>query len=92
MSGERLSVHDDPNVLAAFRNGRDAEDISVLNCPSCGTISYYNDGSHFTCRACGKSFRVLAEDEENDSGDDVIRLDCRLSMDDVFAAECEDYP
>lgn len=42
---------------------RPADDIAVLNCPQCGGLSYYNEGSHFSCRFCEKTFYVLSEDE-----------------------------
>lgn len=90
MSGERCSVWEDPEVIAAMRVGRQLNDISVLNCPRCGQLSYYNNGSHFYCRHCDKGFEVLSEDEP-DPGGPAIRLwiDTHLTMDDVLDA---DYP
>ena len=88
MSGERVSVWEDPNVVAAFKAGRTADDIYVLNCPRCGELSYYNQGSSFTCRHCDVGYTVLSEDEDCDG----LRVDVFLTMADVAAAECEDYP
>lgn len=44
----------DPMVVAAFEDRRDASDIYIVNCPWCGTWSYYNQGSHADCRNCGR--------------------------------------
>lgn len=57
---------DDVNVLAALREGRHADDIALVECGDCGVYSYYNEGSHATCRRCG---RVLI-----DATDDAITL------------------
>lgn len=93
MSGERSPVWEDPNVKAAMADGRELNDIAVLNCPSCGRLSYYNQGSHFTCRHCDRYFYVASENE--DVGDDVgpcMRPDIVLTMEDVLDGECSDYP
>jgi len=46
---------DDPNVIAAIRAGRHADDIWLIDCPICNTPSYWNQGSHATCanEKCG---------------------------------------
>jgi hypothetical protein len=69
------SVWEDPNVQLAFRDGRSADDISVLNCRDCGELSYY----------------VCTEDEEPPEDRPYIILDCPLTMADVADAECADY-
>jgi hypothetical protein len=53
---------DDPNVVAAIHEGRHAEDIMLLDCPWCGVPSYWNEGSHFTCRACDRTISVCDDD------------------------------
>lgn len=93
MSGERISVWDDPNVKDAFNSGRTADDICVLNCPICGQISYYNQGSSFFCRHCDKGFYVRSDDEDPaEIVGTYVNINCTLTMADVAAAECEDYP
>lgn len=42
---------------------RSADDIFVMACPDCGKWSYYNQGSHFSCRFCERGFYVLGDDE-----------------------------
>lgn len=46
-------IDEDETVVAALREGRHADDIWLMDCPYCGTASYWNQGSHFTCRECG---------------------------------------
>lgn len=46
-------IDEDETVVAALREGRHADDIYLMDCPYCGEVSYWNQGSHFTCRACG---------------------------------------
>ena len=94
MSGERLPVWEDTNIVEAMKE-RPLDDIAVLNCPACGRISYYSHGSWFTCPDCDRSWFVLSEDERippNMSGDNCMRPDCLLTLDDVLEAECSDYP
>lgn len=43
----------DPTVMEAFAEGRQADDIWVIPCSMCNWWSYYNEGSHATCRNCG---------------------------------------
>ena len=47
----------DPMVAEAFEDGRRADDIQVVACPVCGWHTYYNEGSHWSCRnpACGQT-------------------------------------
>lgn len=60
------TIFDDPQVKDALEAGRLPDDIGVLDCPDCGETGYYNQGSHFECRACGAFFTVL--DPEDDGG------------------------
>jgi hypothetical protein len=98
MSHDKPSVWDDPDIKAALAEGREPGDIAVLNCPDCGRIGYYNEGSHFYCRHCDKGFRVLVQEEMHELDDPdcnrsaVIVLEETLTLQDVIDAECEDYP
>jgi ribosomal protein L37E len=55
---------DDPNVVEALRQGRDANDIMVITCSDCGWVSYYNEGSHCGCRHCGRDLMPKIENDE----------------------------
>lgn len=57
-------IWSDPRIKAALRDGRHPDDIAVLNCPKCGHLGYYNEGSHFSCRHCRRSWYCCSEDEE----------------------------
>jgi hypothetical protein len=94
MSGERLSIWDDENVKQALADGRLPNDIACLNCALCGEISYYNQGSSFSCPHCESSFRVVSsEDATADyKSRHTLVLDTILTLEDVSAAEIEDYP
>jgi hypothetical protein len=59
------SAWDDPNVKEALAEGSAPEDIQLLDCPACGVTSYYNQGSHFTCRVCGRGYAVLCDADES---------------------------
>lgn len=47
------SVMEDPSVQAALKEKRPAKDIALLPCRECGQMSYYNEGSHFSCSVAG---------------------------------------
>lgn len=53
----------DPGVKAALKDGRTPDDICVLNCPKCGKLGYYNQGSSFYCRRCRQGFYCCSEEE-----------------------------
>lgn len=53
----------DPEVKAALKEGRSADDIAVLSCPKCSRWGYYNQGSRFHCRFCRQGFACLSEGE-----------------------------
>jgi hypothetical protein len=61
----------DGNVREALGEGREAGDIALLECPRCHRYSYYNEGSHFTCRFCDEGFEVLDEGETGRGGPSV---------------------
>lgn len=65
----------DPNVQAALKEGRRADDIMVLRCPQCDQFGYWNEGSHFTCRFCDRSWYCLTESESKLEGVPCLRLD-----------------
>lgn len=49
-------------VIAAIEEGRHADDILLVECPWCGTHSYWNQGSHANCRSCERD--LLAQTDE----------------------------
>jgi len=55
-------IWNDPMVKEALSDGRQPWDIALLPCPVCGKLSYYNEGSHFSCRFCDKSFYVVSDE------------------------------
>lgn len=91
MSGERLSVWDDERVKERLAEGMQPADIAILNCPSCGKLSYYNQGSWFTCHGCNATWHCKAEDEEPDDRPTIWLSDGVLTLDDAIEAECSDY-
>jgi hypothetical protein len=70
------SPFDDPNVKSALRCRRPAADIHLIQCPGCGNLVYYNDGSHFTCsvEGCNGSYDSEGIDRLLEAGE-VISLD-----------------
>jgi hypothetical protein len=58
----------DPRVKDALAQGRAADDICIMECPSCQQLGYYNQGSHFTCLECNVTFNCVSE---HNSEDDV---------------------
>lgn len=63
MSAKSHDIWKDPRVVEALKE-RAAWDIAVLDCPKCGAPGYYNEGSHFTCLHCKKSFYCCSEGED----------------------------
>jgi hypothetical protein len=55
-------AEDDPNVIAALREGRASSDIWLVQCEVCGTASYYNEGSHASCFSCGADLSNLTDE------------------------------
>ena len=100
MSHERISAFDDPNVKSALEEGRQPDDIALLNCPQCGRLGYYNQGSSFSCRHCDLCYGVYTEGEIDDVAralfhSQVIVLNDftnQLTLQDALEAECSDYP
>lgn len=65
MAYTETDIWKDPRVIDALKDGRSADDIMILDCPKCGRWGYYNQGSHFDCLYCNKSFWVLSEGESH---------------------------
>lgn len=77
MSQKIPRIEDTEVIVAAIREGRHADDIQLFDCPYCGVPSYYNEGSHFSCRVCERTFGVIDDDSgrNNDINlDDVYTL------------------
>lgn len=81
----------DPNVMAALKDGRDANDIAVVACPKCGKWGYYNQGSHFSCRFCNRTWSVLTEDEDNPYGGGGMYLDGHTTLADTVTETTDGY-
>lgn len=63
----------DPMVQQALKDGRSANDIQVIGCPKCHEYGYWNEGSHFSCRFCNKTwFIYTSEDFESMSLADTV--------------------
>ena len=58
----------DPQVQEALKEGRPSDNIMALPCRQCGEWGYYNQGSHFSCRLCDKTWSVLREEESPTEG------------------------
>lgn len=83
----------DPNVKAALKDGRSADDIAVLRCPKCDRWGYYNEGSHFYCRFCRKRWHVYGEGEEPpyEIGDRWMRVCDHTSLADTVTVTTDGY-
>lgn len=78
----------DPMIKAALREGRPASDICPLSCPRCGRNGYYNQGSHFTCAHCRRSWYVLGENEEAPGdGRPSMRADDMITLADTLDSQ-----
>lgn len=55
-------IEEDETVMAAIAEGRHADDIYLIDCPYCGIPSYWNQGSHCTCRKCGREIAHQSDD------------------------------
>jgi hypothetical protein len=53
--------HESPLIRAAVRDGRQPDDIAVVACDRCGSISYCNQGSHCACEWCAASLDHLTD-------------------------------
>jgi hypothetical protein len=53
---------DQDEVIEAIKDGRHADDIWLVDCPSCGIPSYWNEGSHAHCHLCGGDISDQVDD------------------------------
>ena len=81
----------DPSVQQALKDGRSADDIAVVACPACDRWGYYNEGSHFSCRFCDRTWHVCSEDEAILRGVPSIVLDGHTSLADTVTETTEGY-
>lgn len=94
MRKERCMAYDiwkDPNVKAALKDGRPAEDIAVLSCPKCGRWGYYNQGSHFYCRHCKQGWYCCSGEEEPPPFRQYLYLEGSTSLADTVTVTTEGY-
>jgi hypothetical protein len=61
-SPEDLRPERDPMVIAALEEGRHADDIWIVECPNCCIYSYWNEGTHASCRKCGLDLSAITGD------------------------------
>ena len=80
-----MNIWHDRDIREALKE-RDAEEISVLQCPACRRFCYYNDGSHFHCPSCRKSWSIGTEDECI-THPGMINVDDAISLADLVGME-----
>jgi uncharacterized OB-fold protein len=61
-------------IAEALKDGREPRDIAIVRCDRCGSITYYNEGSHCSCEHCGANLDHLTDP---DTGE-VTTLDDHL--------------
>lgn len=91
MSRPINDIWKDPNVKAALKEGRSADDIAVVRCPKCDRWGYYNEGSHFFCRFCRRGWRVLSEDEPRPDHIPSMRIDGHVTLADTVTVTTDNY-
>lgn len=79
------------NAVVAALKKRTPDDIAVMDCPKCGVTSYYNQGSHFSCRGCHRTFYAANQDEEIYRGPVVYCEDARM-LSDIVGDFMDDAP
>ncbi len=85
MSKPVNDIWKDPMVKAALKEGRSADDIAVVECPKCYKYGYYNEGSHFSCRFCDRTWYVCGDEEPApDDGRPYMRLYDQISLADTL--------
>ena len=57
-----IRPEEDPMVIAALTAHRQADDIWLVDCPKCGWASYWNEGSHASCRNCGNDLSYRTDE------------------------------
>ena len=53
---------DSPSIREALKT-RHPSDIALVHCDRCGSITYYNQGSHCTCEHCDASLDHLLDSD-----------------------------
>lgn len=81
----------DPQVKAALKDGRSAEDIAVLSCPKCGRWNYYNQGSNYWCRFCKEGWYCCTEGEEPPGDRQYLYLDGFQTLADTVTEPTDEY-
>jgi hypothetical protein len=84
---DRDDIWKQPAVKAALKEGRQPDDIAVLNCPKCGRLGYYNQGSIFFCRYCNKGWYCCSEGETPPSDRPYMFLDDVVSLADTVVVD-----
>lgn len=79
-------VWKDPQCIEALKD-RPATDIAVLECPKCGRLGYYNQGSHFSCRFCNATWHVCTEDEKPPLDRPYMIIDGHMTLADTVGEE-----
>lgn len=74
----------EPNVKAALADGREPNDIMIMECQRCHEYSYYNQGSHFCCEYCAGAIRGRDLDE-------AIENACCMSLDEWTETSVEAF-
>lgn len=85
----KKDIWKDPNVKAALKEGRPAEDIAVLTCPKCREWGYYNQESHFSCRYCKCGFYYCSEGEDPPDDRPYLILDGFTTLADTVMCDEE---
>lgn len=78
-------------VVEALKT-RASDDIWILECPYCHVDSYYNQGSHFSCRSCGTTFYCLSEGEAHDGSRPTVYCDDARTLADTVEDFHQDVP
>jgi hypothetical protein len=69
-------------IAEALKDGREPEDISVVNCDQCASVTYYNDGSHCACEHCGANLDHLVNGDDREVTSLADHIDALASAED----------
>jgi hypothetical protein len=72
---EHRNIWDSTGVKEALADGRPPDDIRLLRCPECQRWGFWNEGSHFSCEYCLKTWLCFNQDEKPDADMPWIRCD-----------------
>ena len=92
MSTTERDIWKDPRVVDALNEGRFATDICLLECPKCHEWGYYNEGSHFTCLHCDKSWYVCTDSNPTFGGRPAMGMDSLIKLSDTVCDPEEPCP